>query len=108
MRQLERNGLATAMTDLKKDVIVLGAGVTGLQTAVSLLQTGKYSVTIVAQHFPGDLDIEYTSPWAGGFWRSHVGKGPVDAEVRAWDEATYHEWRKLLEETHGKVNWNRV
>lgn len=38
------------------------AGVIGLQTAISLLEAG-YKVTIVAKHFPGDLSIEYTSPW---------------------------------------------
>jgi len=57
------------VSQMKQNVIILGAGVTGLQTALSLLATGKYEVTVVAQHFPGDLDIEYTSPWAGGFWR---------------------------------------
>jgi D-amino-acid oxidase len=96
------------MTEPQKEVIILGAGVTGLQIASSLLQTGNYSVTVVAQHFPGDYDIEYTSPWAGGFWRSHVGKGPEDAEVREWDKATYHEWKRLLVEMQGKVNWNRA
>ena len=67
------------MSNAKKHVVVVGlyialylvkflliifcsAGVTGLQTAISLLEAG-YEVTIKAKHFPGDQSIEYTSPW---------------------------------------------
>jgi D-amino-acid oxidase len=39
--------------------------VAGLTTALVLAQKG-YKVTIVARHLPGDLSIEYTSPWAVG------------------------------------------
>ena len=35
----------------------------GLTTALVLARKG-YKVTVVAQHLPGDLSIEYTSPWA--------------------------------------------
>lgn len=38
------------------------AGVIGLQTAIFLLEEG-YKVTIIAEHFPGDTSLEYTSPW---------------------------------------------
>lgn len=41
------------------------AGVTGLTTALLLSKTGKYNITVVAKHMPGDYDIEYASPWAG-------------------------------------------
>lgn len=80
----------------KKHIIILGAGVTGLQTALSLLQTNMYTVTIIAAHFPGDLSIDYTSPWAGGVWRSHALCRPEDAEVRDWDKMTYESWQELL------------
>ncbi|KAJ9667096.1 hypothetical protein H2201_002931 [Coniosporium apollinis] len=46
----------------QKHIVVIGAGVIGLQTAVSLLEAG-YTVTIVAKYYPGDESIEYTSPW---------------------------------------------
>lgn len=39
------------------------AGVAGLTTALILARKG-YKITVVAQHFPGDLSIDYTSPWA--------------------------------------------
>ncbi|KAJ9618342.1 hypothetical protein H2204_013073 [Knufia peltigerae] len=48
----------------QKHILVLGAGVIGLQTAISLLQTG-YDVTVLAEHLPGDTSVEYTSPWTG-------------------------------------------
>jgi hypothetical protein len=40
------------------------AGVSGLTTAILLLKQEKViKVHIVANHFPGDLLGEYTSPW---------------------------------------------
>ena len=38
------------------------AGVIGLQTGIALLQA-RLQVTIVAQYRPGEVTIEYTSPW---------------------------------------------
>jgi D-amino-acid oxidase len=47
-----------------KRIIVIGAGVTGLTTALLLKQKG-YHVIVVAKYLPGDTNIEYTSPYAG-------------------------------------------
>jgi hypothetical protein len=44
-------------------LIVSRAGVAGLTTALVLARKG-YKVMVVAKHMPGDLSIEYTSPWA--------------------------------------------
>ncbi|KAF9003344.1 hypothetical protein BDQ17DRAFT_1356047 [Cyathus striatus] len=50
----------------KKNIIVLGAGVVGLTTALKLQQEGRYNVTIIAETFPNDPNtIRYTSHWAG-------------------------------------------
>ncbi|KAI7884234.1 FAD dependent oxidoreductase [Lichtheimia hyalospora FSU 10163] len=46
-------------------IVILGAGVSGLTSAVSLLQTGYKDVTVIGQYIPGDMTTEYTSPWAG-------------------------------------------
>lgn len=45
----------------------LSAGVIGLQTALLLLEDGRFEVTIAAKAWPDDHDIdaEYTSMWAG-------------------------------------------
>ncbi|PQE05481.1 D-amino acid oxidase protein [Rutstroemia sp. NJR-2017a BBW] len=67
------------METKKKTILVLGAGVAGLQTAVSILERvnagegygeGKWDVRVVAEYLPGDRDPRYCSPWAGadGGW----------------------------------------
>ncbi|KAF2755331.1 D-amino-acid oxidase [Pseudovirgaria hyperparasitica] len=46
------------------NVVVLGAGVIGLTTALLLSRDERYSVTVIAKHMPGDYDsVEYASPW---------------------------------------------
>ncbi|PNS18864.1 D-amino-acid oxidase [Sphaceloma murrayae] len=50
---------------MSRNIVVLGAGVSGLTTALLLSRHGSHSITIVAKHMPGDYDIEYASPWAG-------------------------------------------
>lgn len=46
-------------------ILFIGAGVSGLTSAVSLLQAGYKDVTVIGQYIPGDMTTEYTSPWAG-------------------------------------------
>lgn len=69
------------------------AGVIGLQIAIQLLNAG-YKVTVLAKHLPGDLAVEYTSPWAGAHWRSHASHD--DKEQQKWDRETYDYWLSLL------------
>ncbi|KAF1967372.1 nucleotide-binding domain-containing protein [Bimuria novae-zelandiae CBS 107.79] len=75
-------------------VVVIGAGVTGLQTSISLREAG-YEVVLIAKHFPGDQSIEYTSPWAGAHWRSHAGED--DLEQQQWDTETYKHMLEIIE-----------
>ncbi|EIT79407.1 D-aspartate oxidase [Aspergillus oryzae 100-8] len=49
----------------QKNVVVIGAGVAGLTTALLLSRLPRYKVVVAAKHMPGDYDIEYASPWAG-------------------------------------------
>ena len=49
---------------MSKRIVVIGAGIVGLSTALALQEKG-HRVVIVAKWLPGDMHIEYTSPWAG-------------------------------------------
>ncbi|KAF2400587.1 nucleotide-binding domain-containing protein [Trichodelitschia bisporula] len=84
-------------TPRKRHVLIIGAGVTGLQTALALLDAG-YTVHIMADHFHYDKNkpADYASPRAGAHWRSHAA--PTDTEQQAWDKATYARWLAMLED----------
>ncbi|OBU00501.2 hypothetical protein VE01_01377 [Pseudogymnoascus verrucosus] len=72
------------------NIVVVGAGVSGLTTALLLSKNPAYNVTIVAKHMPGDYDIEYTSPWAGANFSPHTNdeRGP-------WERNTFPELYRL-------------
>jgi D-amino-acid oxidase len=90
-------------TRTKSDVLVIGAGVSGLSTALSLIESGL-SVTIRA----ADLPQRTTSMAAGAIWGAHlVG---VDQRVRTWSALTLNRLRELaadpatgIRETRGLV-----
>ncbi|KAI8644751.1 hypothetical protein BD408DRAFT_462051 [Parasitella parasitica] len=74
-------------------VIVVGAGVIGLSVALQLKLKGYKKVTIVAKYIPGDLCIEYTSPYAGAHWRSMApGSNKL---LQKFDAVTYDRFMNL-------------
>ncbi|MCJ1282259.1 hypothetical protein MMC26_001582 [Xylographa opegraphella] len=87
--------------DSKPHVLVIGAGVIGLQTAVTLLRAG-YAVSIVAEYWPGEGQPLYTSDWAGAHWRTHASA--EEKELCEWDTETYRAWGEMLkqEEREGR------
>lgn len=94
--------MASSSPREQKQILILGAGITGLSTALALLSSvNDYKITILAAHTPGDFSPEYTSPRAGGHWRSHVGLSNRDAENREWDAKTYRKWTEWLESGDG-------
>lgn len=100
--------MALSSPPKQKQILILGAGITGLSTALTLLTSSsptasKYKITILASHIPGDYSLEYTSPWAGGHWRSHVGFSDADAENRGWDRKTYGVWARWLRGGDGEL-----
>ncbi|KAI9296625.1 nucleotide-binding domain-containing protein [Neoconidiobolus thromboides FSU 785] len=80
------------MTTFTQNIVVLGAGVIGLTTALELLRLG-YKVAVVADHFPGEYHADYTSPWAGAHWRSYANND--DLRHIEYDKITYNELMKL-------------
>lgn len=69
------------MTSQQPDVLVIGAGVTGLTTAICLAEAGS-AVTVAA----ADLPLQTTSAAAGAVWGPHlVG---MDDRVARWGQLT--------------------
>ncbi|KAJ1976019.1 hypothetical protein H4R33_006531 [Dimargaris cristalligena] len=70
------------------EAVVLGAGVTGLTTALLLQQSG-FRVTLVARNFPGDMSTPYyTSPWAGANWCGWAAHDQYDQQGKWAAELT--------------------
>ncbi|KAG4440915.1 hypothetical protein IFR05_003605 [Cadophora sp. M221] len=48
---------------MRESIGLIGAGITGLATAYVL--SSEYDVTVVARDQPGDMGLDWASPWAG-------------------------------------------
>ncbi|KAE8381833.1 FAD dependent oxidoreductase [Aspergillus bertholletiae] len=71
-------------------IVVVGAGVSGLTSALVLARRKDNEVTVVAEHMPGDFSAEYASPWAGANFL------PLHAEAQsAWERRTWRELKHL-------------
>jgi glycine/D-amino acid oxidase-like deaminating enzyme len=90
----------------QKHIIILGAGITGLSTALKLTSnptSAQCRITIIATHFPGDESIDYTSPWAGADWSPQATSAPADASMREYDKSTYDTWAQIIETNHAEA-----
>ncbi|RKP31273.1 hypothetical protein METBISCDRAFT_30353 [Metschnikowia bicuspidata] len=63
-------------------------------TTIVVLGAGDYEITVAAANLPGDLSIEYTSPFAGA------------NSIQKIDEIGYHESKKLADNPRSDV-WLR-
>ncbi|KAH7401172.1 hypothetical protein DE146DRAFT_736110 [Phaeosphaeria sp. MPI-PUGE-AT-0046c] len=82
-----------------KSIVILGAGVIGLDVALLLAERGHGpQITVVAEHLPGDTSINYTSPWAGANFSAISGGDP---NALRWDKLGYGHMMKLAE-MHGE------
>ncbi|KAI1614981.1 D-amino-acid oxidase [Exophiala viscosa] len=70
----------------QKNIVIVGAGVAGLTTALLLSRERRYNIVVAAKHMPGDYDIEYASPWAGGNYMpvGAAGSKPAEYEKNTW------------------------
>ncbi|KAF9003357.1 D-aspartate oxidase [Cyathus striatus] len=74
--------MSTPLPSLRKNIIVLGAGVVGLTTALRIQEQGRYKVTIVADVLPSDpQSIKYTSQWAGAHHVLNVTDDTVQSRL---------------------------
>ncbi|KAF2750517.1 FAD dependent oxidoreductase [Sporormia fimetaria CBS 119925] len=76
-------------------VVIVGAGVIGLTTAVVLSQNKNLSITVVAKHMPGDYDIEYASPWAGA---NFLPVGKPGSLLQKFERDTWPQLAKIVED----------
>lgn len=76
------------MSDPPPPIVVLGCGVIGLTSALTLLRSSKQPVHIIADHFPPDpLSPYYASTAAGAHHLSFADDG--DERQRRWDRRTF-------------------
>ncbi|PBK94623.1 nucleotide-binding domain-containing protein [Armillaria gallica] len=89
--------MASQAIDSEKEIVVIGAGVIGLTTALRIQETGKYHVAVIAETLPSDpLTIRYTSQWAGA-----IHSGSSQAYV---DEA--HPKQSEIDNETFKIMWD--
>lgn len=89
--------MASQVIDSEKEIVVIGAGVIGLTTALRIQETRKYHVAIIAETLPSDpLTIRYTSQWAGA-----IHSGSSQAYV---DEA--HPKQSEFDNETFKIMWD--
>ncbi|KAG2200068.1 hypothetical protein INT47_007713 [Mucor saturninus] len=81
-------------------IIVIGAGVVGLTTALVLKQKGYQHVTVVAKYVPGDMCVEYTSPYAGAHWRTMAKND--DKFLSSLDAVSYEKFMNMVGNTKEK------
>lgn len=83
-------------------VVVLGAGVSGLTSALTLLRLFKNEIqelTLLGSEYPGDAHTgDYTSPWAGADWHSFAKNDELEQIER--DSYTYKKLLQLADEEH--------
>ncbi|KAK6464842.1 hypothetical protein DFJ63DRAFT_93855 [Scheffersomyces coipomensis] len=80
----------------EKKIVVLGAGVIGLTSALLLKKwDSNYDITVVGAHLPGDIDIDYTSPFAGANWHSFADAD--DLRLQNFDKPGYYKLIELAE-----------
>ncbi|KAL4894259.1 POT family-domain-containing protein [Aspergillus ambiguus] len=71
------------------------AGIIGLNVALELSKRGcGRHITVIAKHLPGDVHVDYTSPWAGANFSGISGNDP---NALRWDKAGYLALMKLID-----------
>ncbi|KAJ1860781.1 hypothetical protein LPJ73_001241 [Coemansia sp. RSA 2703] len=87
----------------KIPVVVVGSGVIGLTTAVTLQRTQRYQVTVIGRDTPDDLhgplsvSQNWASPFAGANWRAY--SEAHELQLRMAEEQTYFRLRDIAQES---------
>ncbi|KAJ2512752.1 hypothetical protein H4217_006709 [Coemansia sp. RSA 1939] len=91
----------------KRSVVVVGAGVIGLSSALKLQESERYNVTVVAEHTPNEIvsgkrpSTDWASPWAAANWSPWSGNSDPLLQEKELD--TYRELTDIVEQTSPDV-----
>ncbi|KAF8632057.1 hypothetical protein AX15_002079 [Amanita polypyramis BW_CC] len=81
----------------RKEILVIGAGVIGLSTAIKIQEKGGYNVSIISEIFPTDpKDTRYTSHFAGAQFVSSASTRD-DIRQRRIEKESYDVFQRLSE-----------
>ncbi|KAE8222395.1 hypothetical protein CF319_g4398 [Tilletia indica] len=76
-------------------IIIVGAGVIGLTTAVVLREQG-HTVCLLGRELPSDSTSQhFASVWAGANWCSYAG--PADIREQGWETKAWEHFLKIRE-----------
>ncbi|KAH6696928.1 hypothetical protein F5X68DRAFT_219350 [Plectosphaerella plurivora] len=94
--------LPSVAPQTSRPIVIVGAGIIGLDTALVLCQRGLGpEITIVAEHFPGDNSVKYVSPLAGANFSAISGN---DDNALRWDRLGYQHLIKQASQ-YGRQSW---
>ncbi|KAJ5890564.1 uncharacterized protein N7473_006792 [Penicillium subrubescens] len=80
----------------RDSIVILGAGIIGLNVAMELSKQGYgRQTTVIAKHLPGDIHVDYTSPWAGA---NFSGISGANLNALRWDKAGYLSLMQLIDD----------
>ncbi|KAF8858687.1 FAD dependent oxidoreductase superfamily [Acephala macrosclerotiorum] len=90
MTQTKR-GAVFAMTEIRETIVVIGAGILGLTSALRIQERAgsKIDILMVAREFPSDRSIDYASPWAGAHYRPIPATSSQEIKEHDLSRVTY-------------------
>lgn len=79
-------------------IVVVGAGVIGLSTALSIQQhlTPSQSLLLIARDFPSNESVNYASPWAGAHYRPVPGSSAQALREASQARRTYDHLKRVV------------
>ncbi|KAL4795830.1 hypothetical protein BDV19DRAFT_157637 [Aspergillus venezuelensis] len=91
----------------KETIVVVGAGVIGLSTALQLQSQllPHQKILLVARDFPSTTSINYASPWAGAHYRPVPGKSLQAEREESQARRTYAHLRGEASIPESGVSW---
>ncbi|KAL4887272.1 FAD dependent oxidoreductase [Aspergillus karnatakaensis] len=84
----------------KETIVVIGAGVIGLSTALCLQEqlTPSQQILLVARDWPNTISVNYASPWAGAHYRPVPGTSPQALREEKQARRTYQHFKTMIQE----------